>query len=324
MQAEVKLSDEKREELISRCEELKAEISVDRESAEKWIRLSNIHLKLEERPEAIIALQNALLLRPDTPAILSKLRQICTDEEFAELELPEKPQPFWKDVPGLIRYPFSGTGVYLLIGGTVFVTVMEFIINLPTLFFWFTILISVFLTGYLSSYFISVMRSSAKGDANPPDWPDITYVGDNVLRPLLIISLPGTISFSPALIYAVYWIFRGGHLSVLIGLIAIGALYYPMALIASAVTGAVLNSLNFVGVITSIAKVSKEYFITELVLALLAGISIFAHIMVGAITGFLVGGILAAFALRFVYLYFMMVYARILGLFYRQCESRIS
>ncbi len=324
MQFEEKLSEEKRTELIQKCEELKDEMAIEGESAEKWIRLSNIHLKLGEQAEAIIALQNALELRPGTPAILSKLKQICTEEEFAELELPEKPKPFWRDISGLIKYPFSGSGIYLLIGGTVFVTVMQFIINLPTIFFYITIMISVFLTGYLSAYFISVMRSSAKGIGNPPDWPDITYIGENILRPLLIVSLPGTISFFPALIYLAYWVFRDGQISVFIGLIAAGALYYPMALIASAISGTVMNSLNFVGVIGSIIKVSKAYFITELVLVFLAGISIAAYFIVGAITGVLAGTIVAAFALRFVYLYFMMVYARVLGLFYRQCQSKIG
>ena len=325
MQFEEKLSEEKRTELIQRCVKLKDEMAIEGESAEKWIRLSNIHLKLGEQTEAIMALQSALELRPGTPAILSKLKQICTEEEFAELELPEKPEPFWRDISGLIKYPFSGSGIYLLIGGTVFVTVTQFIINLPTIFFYVTIMISVFLTGYLSAYFISVMRSSAKDIGNPPDWPDITHIGQNVLRPLLIVSFPGTISFFPALIYLGYWLFRGsGDISVLIGLIAVGALYYPMALIASAISGTVMNSLNFVGVIGSIIKVSKAYFITELVLAFLAGISIAAYFIVGSVTGVLAGTIVAAFALRFVYLYFMMVYARILGLFYRQCQSKIG
>ena len=46
------LSDEKRAELISECEELKEEISLDGESAEKRVRLANTHLRLGEREEA--------------------------------------------------------------------------------------------------------------------------------------------------------------------------------------------------------------------------------------------------------------------------------
>jgi hypothetical protein len=319
-----KLSDEERADLIQRSDQLKEEIASNGESAEKRVRLANIHLSLGENEEAIECLQIALHLRPDTPAILSRLKQVCTEEQFARLELPEKIEPFWHNIPELFKYPISGAGIYLLIGGTVFVTILQFIINLPTIFFYGSILVSLFLSGYLSSYFISVMRSSARGRPTPPDWPDITNIGENVIGSLFIVSFPGMVSFFPAVAYFFYMIFFQGPISIFIVLIAMGALYYPMALIASAITGAAMNSANFVGVIGSILKVRKEYFIAELMLALFAGVSIAAYLMVAIATSALYGAIAAGFALRFVYLYFLMIYARILGLLYRQCESRIG
>jgi len=320
---EEELSDEKRAEFLERCNQLKEEIADNGGSMETRVRLANIHLKLGEREEAIMSLQGALQLSPGTwrPTIVSRLRQICTEEEFADLDFPEEVEPFWHDIPGLFKYPLSGAGIYLLIGGTVFITVLQFIISLPTIFFYGSILLSVFLSGYLSAYFVSVMRSSARGRITPPDWPDI---GINVLRPLFIVSFPGVVSSFPALIYLSYWIFLHGPISILVGLVAVGVLYYPMALIASVMTDAVMNSANFVGVITSILKVRKEYSIALVTLAFFAGVSIIAHFMVTTVTSALASGLIAGFAARFLDLYFLMVYARILGLLYRQCEDRIG
>jgi len=169
-----------------------------------------------------------------------------------------------------------------------------------------------------------VMRSSARGRATPPDWPDITDIFENIIRSIFIVSFPMLAAFFPALAYLVYMVFYQGPFFVLPILIALGALYYPMALIASAITGAPLNSANFEGIINSIIKVRKEYLIAELVLAFFAGVSIFAYFMVGITTQAMAGGFVAGFAIQFVNIYFMMVFAHILGLLYRQCESRIN
>ncbi len=324
MPEEAVLTSEKRKQLIQMCDDLIAEIATKGESAEARIRLANLHLRLEEREEAIMSLQIALRLRPGTPAILARLKHICTEEEFARLELPEEIEPFWRDIPGLFRYPLGGSGVYLLVGGTIFVTILRYVISLPTFFFYATGILSIFLSGYLSSYFISVMRSSASGMTAPPDWPDITDIIGNIIRSLFIVSFPMLVAFFPAVAYLIFMFASGGPLFVVFILIALGLLYYPMALIASAITGAPLNSANFIGIINSIRKVSKEYFIAELMLAFFVGVSAVAYIMVGIATQAMAGAFIAGFAVQFVTLYFMMIFAHILGRLYRQCESRIN
>jgi hypothetical protein len=168
------------------------------------------------------------------------------------------------------------------------------------------------------------MRSSARGYDTPPDWPDITDLGGSVGRPILLVSFAGMVSFFPAVGYLIYLVIYGGQIPVLVGLIALGALYYPMALIASVMTGAALNSANFAGVLASIFRVPKEYLAAEITLAFFAGVGIIAYFMVGAISTTLPGTMIGVFASRFVYLYFLMIYARILGLLYRQCKSKIA
>ena len=168
------------------------------------------------------------------------------------------------------------------------------------------------------------MRSSARGRTDPPDWPDVTDILGRIFGSLFIVSFPMIVSFFPALAYLIYMAVRGGPFYVLVILIASGALYYPMALIASAISGSPWNSANFVGIINSIIKVRKEYLIAEVILAFFTGVSIVAYLLVGVATQAMAGAIMAGFAIQFVNLYFMMVFAHILGLLYRQCESRIT
>ncbi len=85
-----KISDEERAELMLRWERLKDEIATRGESAAARVQLANVHLRLGERLEAMMSLQIALRLRPEESSILSKLKEICTEEEFAHLELPRE------------------------------------------------------------------------------------------------------------------------------------------------------------------------------------------------------------------------------------------
>lgn len=336
-----KLSDEERAELLQRWNQLREKIARDigpARSWEVWVQLANVHLKLGERHEAITALQNALHTGVGTQTVLSKLKHICNEKEFASLEIPEKIEPFWHDIPELLKYPLSGTGVYTLILGAVFITVIQVVASLEVFifhfganivllfYFVFGLMLTIFMVGCLCSYFISVMKSSGQGNITPPDWPDVTHIIENVAWPLYVVSLPGTVSFSPALAYFFYWRTFRGPISILVALIALGASYYPMALIASVMTDAPLNSANPIFVIGSILKIKKEYFIAVPILILLTFMNVAMHIMVSVIMGVLSGAVILEFiavsALRCVHLYFLMTYAHILGLLFRQCESR--
>ena len=96
-----------------------------------------------------------------------------------------------------------------------------------------------------------------------------------------------------------------------------------MSLIASVMTSAPMNSVNLMGVVDSILEVREGYFTTELMLVCFVTAGVIAHIAISVVFGTLTGPIIAGFALRFVHLYLLMVYARALGLFYRQYQSEL-
>ncbi len=329
------MSGEERLKFLQQWNQLKNEIAIRGESAERRVRLANVQLKLKERKNAVASLQIALHLKPETPAILSKLKKICTDKEFERLELPVKTNSFWQNMPALLRYPLSGTCLQTIIAGAMFVTALQFVTNFerrissPSDSWFHSILpigfvITIVLLGFLCSYFASVVRASGQGETDPPGWPDVKHIID-IIRSMYVILLPGLVSFIPALAYFLYGRFFDAPPSVLIILIAVGAFYYPMPLIVSVVSGAPLDSLKFQVVSRSLLDMRIRYSIAGPIFVILALLSVAAHMVVSffmvAMANTIIPAIILGIVFRALHLYFLMIYAHSLGLFYRQCRS---
>lgn len=134
MNSEEKLSNEGRSELLARWKKLRDEITIGGESAATRVQLANVHLKLGEREEAINSLRIALSLRPETPSILARLKEICTEEEFSNLDLSPKKKKSRIQRESLFRkapeasYKFRRDAVSFLIAGVAII--------FATYFFW--------------------------------------------------------------------------------------------------------------------------------------------------------------------------------------------
>jgi len=87
---EGRLSDEERARLLRIRDQLREEIALRGESVLARVQLADIHTQLREREETIESLRIALRLKPDALAVISRLKQICTEEELANLETPEE------------------------------------------------------------------------------------------------------------------------------------------------------------------------------------------------------------------------------------------
>jgi hypothetical protein len=235
---------------------------------------------------------------------------------------------FLRDILVLFKYPLAGTGVYILVGGTIFIGILQLIISIPGYFLYVSIVAGVIataaLSAYLCSYFISVMRSSVRGDISPPDWPETMDTGFKALQTLTIVVFPGLIAFLPAIICLLFCILLKIPYFFLVIFLIMGFLYHPMSIIASVISGVPLNAANVKGIINSILLVRKEYLIMELILLCIAFAVLTLHISLNILDRIPGVYFIVGFARPFMYLYFMMIYARILGLFYKQCERYIG
>ena len=173
--------------------------------------------------------------------------------------------------------------------------------------------------GYLWAYMMKIIRSSAKGDEELPDWPDLGDFWNDIVVPFFGVLIVVVCAFVPAGVYFLVGS-RGGGLSapVLLALGACGFLYIPMALITLTIFG-LGGALNPIFVVVSILKVFWQYFVACVVLAVLVGLRV-----VGAAYFARYGLFMWAAVDGLVSFYFLVVEMRILGLIYYANEDRLG
>jgi len=225
------------------------------------------------------------------------------------------PQSFIELLPGVLSYPFKGSGVYLLIAGALFFSLLDFLLLVPI----FGFLIAILVSGYMSAFMMKIISSSAGGQEEVPDWPDFTDFRDDILRPLFLLLVTLVFCFLPAIVYlSVIGVNSPWSVLPLIALIIIGLLYMPMGLIGVSTSDSV-RALNPAIVIPSILKVTRGYLITCTALFLIVIIS-------GIVEMFLIMPI-ALFSTvisKFISFYFFIIEIRIIGLLYYANKERLS
>ena len=235
---------------------------------------------------------------------------------------PTAPATFTQRLPTAFTYPFRRDGLILLLGGMLFFGLLSFLLRWAILL---GLIIAGFYAGYLFACMQKIIVTSAQGDEELPPWPDLTDFHQDIAVPLfqigsttLLCLAPGPVLMllsrvgTPAADLGLFW------LSVV--LTVLGALYYPMALLAVAMADS-LAGMSPMLVIPSILKVPGQYLVACGVLGLLvvgehvtrAGLARLAPIplLPGALRGFLS-------------LYCLAVEMRILGLLYHTNRKRLS
>ena len=170
---------------------------------------------------------------------------------------------FFASLPGAIIYPFRGTGILVLIFGTL-VFVGLGIISAGI----FGILMKIAAIGYLFSYMQNIIHATAAEEKEMPELPGMDDLFGGFCR------LAGTvlISFSLAigLLVARYFDVDVPMSAIIItGLL--GALYFPMAFLAVAMKDNVMAA-NPLVVVPSILRVPLQYLVTVIVFVSIFGI----------------------------------------------------
>ncbi len=214
-----------------------------------------------------------------------------------------------------LRYPFRGTGAYMLVIGTIFLAPM-------VLFYKFFSYICVFAELYMMVYFFDVIQSTIHGEKDPPEWPLfkgwMSIFFESVAYNAIII-----ISFLPTLIY--YFLCSSSSQKMDMPIVAVTLIwtffYFPMSMIVAAETRNFAALLPPV-VIVAIVKAPKMYYLLCLINA--AVLCAFAAI-VGVLNHFATSFITKTFAgvlSTLIGIYCMMVICRILGLFFKEITNR--
>ncbi|MBI5387480.1 MAG: FHA domain-containing protein [Verrucomicrobia bacterium] len=267
--------------------------------------------------------QPKLALRVETPSLAPPIARAAAASNV-RVGLPPAqplapPMTFFQHIPGAFIYPFSTNGIFLLIGGTVLFAVL----GVGSGFFRGTrigLAISIVATGYLFAYMQKIISASAQGEKEMPGWPEFGEWWSDIVLPFLLLMWTCLVCFVPAFALLVF----GNKQSPLLvpgafGLLVLGGFYFPMALMAVAVTDSFL-AVNPAVLVPSIARVIGPYLVTCLLLGVLFGVSFVAKVLMAVLPVPILPNVVAGF----VSLYLLAVEMRLLGLLFFTHRARLG
>jgi len=252
----------------------------------------------------------------------------CTTVEASEE--PTAEVPFWSQLTGAFKYPFKGDGVVLICAGTILFLLVDgarwiskFALIYGLIAF---ILLTIFGTGYLTAYLRRVISSTAQGDDEMPEWPEIQDYASDVFVPFMQFIGAVVFCFAPMIGLTIYALVRSseGDSSWLgwatTASMICGCVYFPMAFTAVAISDSVFG-VNPLVVIPSIMKVIGQYLLTVVVLAVILLVRWLFHRLLGTI---LPVPLLPTVITSLIGLYLLVVEMRILGLLYRTNKEKLG
>jgi hypothetical protein len=246
------------------------------------------------------------------PSVTHTAREVIAAISPAIYEEPS----FYRSLPRTFIYPFNKRGMLMLAMGAVFFLIMEVAVRFA---FIFKITIFIFTYGYLFAYMQRIVSASAQGEDDVPDFPDVTEFWSDIFLPFLLFTGTFVVSFAPAIAVAIWMRESEIILPAVMATIGLGVFYFPMALLAVAVTDNFLALSPHV-VVPSIARILLPYLLACVVLGVLAAIRFGVAWLMEKLPVPLVPSIIDGF----VSLYLLVVEMRILGLMFRSYRARLG
>lgn len=182
---------------------------------------------------------------------------------------------FFGRMPGAFSYPFHGSGVFMLIGGSVLYVLLHFcplmlVIGNLWMKAW-GLMGGMVIGGYLAAFFQSIIHTTATGDKEMPSMPSVTNLWEDVLIPMFQFSGVLFACFGPALTLVIMSAVSESSMAAYayIPFLLLGCVYFPMGYLAVVLLDSI-KALNPLIVFQSIRRVPLEYLATLGLLAVVA------------------------------------------------------
>ena len=228
-------------------------------------------------------------------------------------------QSFFRRLPSAFAYPFHGDGVILLVAGAIFYSIAAFLASRAVMAL-AGILVMFFCTGYLISYYQSILETSANGEDKMPDWPDFSNLGA-LFVPYLQFAGCFLAAFGPAILLNMLAAPHAAWRPWAVGLaVVFGCSYFPMAFTAVAMADSIAG-VNPLVIVPSILKILPSYLVTVLLLIAVLGAQWGAQELLDRIHSVPIAPSLLS---QFLGLYLVTVIMRILGLLYRCHKDQLQ
>lgn len=203
-----------------------------------------------------------------------------------------------------LTFPFRGIGRYMLvIGGA-----LSLMVSLASFFPLLGAIIAIGASGYFAAYSFKIINTTAIGRDQACDWPDFRDFWSDLIAPWLCVLSALFFSFGPS--YIIIYL-TDPPIHFLIALLTIGFIHMPMAYLSVAIHQT-MGAAVWTNTIPAIKRCLNQYFILVLILGVLTVLNILVKRAVSSVP---VAGWFISF---FLWMYALMVSARILGLFYRE------
>lgn len=227
-------------------------------------------------------------------------------------------QSFAGRLVGALAYPFCGDGAVIFGSGVVFILLMGVVTSFSGMF---AMILSLMVTGYFFGALQGIVQSSAQGIDTMPPWPGAEDWTEEILKPFLSWVVTLAACFGPGAAVC-FWGWRHADTLVLgvgaaLGLV--GLVAYPMALLAVSMADSI-TGLHPVLVIRSIAANPGRYLAMVALITLLFVVQVGTSYWAEKLPVPFVGDAWHAFN----GLYFAVVQARLLGVFYHANSGRLG
>lgn len=209
-------------------------------------------------------------------------------------------QPWNDQLLSAFSYPLRGENWWFLLVAVLFFWLVDWLQSYALIF---RAAIAIFFAGYFCSYLVKILRLSAHGDFDLPDWPD--FYQDEIFKHLAIFCVAALLTLVPGYLIESY-----GHHPILgTAILYIGVFFFPMTLLAAVIHNHPLAA-NPVLVTPALLKTWKPYL--SVVIACLCAVFLFRiTTWIGAHLGMF--GVLL---IRYAQFYTSVVCMHMLGLFY--------
>ena len=236
---------------------------------------------------------------------------------------------FQQQVKGVFKYPFGKGGIALLIIGSLMFFGLDVLVTWGWKFRFIMLkavssvgILALFSAGYLCAWLQKILFATAEGEDDVPGWPDFMDWKDDIVMPFRLAIAAAVASFGPAFGYLIFHAVNDSEmrLPVLFPLFALGFIYFPMALLAVAMSNNWL-AVNPLVVMPAIARLNLQYVVACLVFF---GMVLVRFVSESLLHAVLPIPVLPGLISSFIALYFLCVEMRLLGLLYFTNKKRLG
>ena len=216
-------------------------------------------------------------------------------------------------VQDIFGYAVRGSGKYILIFGAIF-SVAADLVGIAPLIGWIA---GLLLAGYFCAIYFEIIQTSATGSGEAPAFPETSNILGDILWPMMQVFIVLLGSFAPWLAYGIFVPEEEIIPLIFFGLLGLGIVYFPMAMLAVVVLG-YMGAMSPHIVIPGIFRGGLLYWLGVFVLCVL-------YLIEAAIGWFLSGHLVVGpLVMAVVGMYTMMTNGRILGIVYRERQEELG